>query len=89
MLGNGWELDDPLYGFDFLYQLYLKADVNYEGRVTVPVLWDKQTKTIVSNKSSEIIRMFDTAFNHLTGNVDDYYPKDLQQEIDTVNARVY
>lgn len=89
MLGNGWELDDPLYGFDFLYQLYLKADVNYEGRVTVPVLWDKQTKTIVSNESSEIIRMFDTAFNHLTGNVDDYYPKDLQQEIDTVNARVY
>ena len=89
MLGNGWELDDPLYGFDFLYQLYLKADVNYEGRVTVPVLWDKQTKTIVSNESSEIIRMFDTAFNHLTGNVDDYYPKDLKQEIDTVNARVY
>ena len=89
MLGNGWALDDPLYGFDFLYQLYLKADVNYEGRVTVPVLWDKQMKTIVSNESSEIIRMFDTAFNHLTGNVDDYYPKDLQQEIDTVNARVY
>ena len=89
MLGNGWALDDPLYGFDFLYQLYLKADVNYEGRVTVPVLWDKQTKTIVSNESSEIIRMFDTAFNHLTGNVDDYYPKDLKQEIDTVNARVY
>ena len=89
MLGNGWALDDTLYGFDFLYQLYLKADVNYEGRVTVPVLWDKQTKTIVSNESSEIIRMFDTAFNHLTGNVDDYYPKDLKQEIDTVNARVY
>ena len=89
MLGNGWALDDPLYGFDFLYQLYLKADVNYEGRVTVPVLWDKQMKTIVSNESSEIIRMFDTAFNHLTGNVDDYYPKDLKQEIDTVNARVY
>jgi putative glutathione S-transferase len=74
MLGNGWALDDPLYGFDFLYQLYLKADVNYEGRVTVPVLWDKQMKTIVSNESSEIIRMFDTAFNHSTGNVDDYYP---------------
>ena len=54
----------------------------------MPVLWDKQTKTIVSNESSEIIRMFDTAFNHLTGNVDDYYPKDLKQEIDTVNARV-
>lgn len=89
MLGNGWALDDPLYGFDFLYQLYLKADVNYEGRVTVPVLWDKQMKTIVSNESSEIIRMFDTAFNHSTGNVDDYYPKDLKQEIDTVNARVY
>jgi len=89
MLENGWELDDPLYGVDFLYQLYLKADPNYEGRVTVPVLWDKQTQTIVSNESSEIIRMFNTAFNHLTGNTRDYYPQDLQANINTVNERVY
>lgn len=89
MLENGWEMSDPLYDFDFAYQLYLKADVRYEGRVTVPVLWDKQTQTIVSNESSEIIRMFNTAFNHLTGNTADYYPQALHSAIDTVNDRVY
>lgn len=89
MLENGWEMNDPLYDLDFLYQLYLKADANYEGRVTVPVLWDKQTETIVSNESPEIIRMFNSAFNHLTGNSDDYYPQALQEKIDTVNDRIY
>jgi putative glutathione S-transferase len=89
MLENGWELNDPLYGFDYAYQLYLKADPSYEGRVTVPVLWDKQTQTIVSNESSEIIRMFNSAFNHLTGNHNDYYPEDLRNQIDSVNTRVY
>ncbi|GAC22169.1 glutathione S-transferase family protein [Paraglaciecola arctica] len=89
MLENGWELREPLYGFDYAYQLYLKADPNYEGRVTVPILWDKHTQTIVSNESSEIIRMFNTAFNHLTGNHSDYYPEDLRSQIDAVNKRVY
>lgn len=89
MLKNGWEMNDPLYGFDFLYQLYLKADTSYEGRVTVPVLWDKQTQTIVSNESSEIIRMFNTAFNGLTGNATDYYPAPLRQPINALNARIY
>ncbi len=89
MLENGWEMNDPLYDLDFLYQLYLKADADYEGRVTVPVLWDKQTQTIVSNESSEIIRMFNTAFNHLTGNTSDYYPEDLHQTINTLNDRIY
>lgn len=89
MLENGWEMTDPLYGFEFLYQLYLKADPSYEGRVTVPVLWDKQTHTIVSNESSEIIRMFNEAFNHLTGNKDDYYPKALHDQIDELNDRIY
>jgi putative glutathione S-transferase len=89
MLENGWELSDPLYGFDYAYQLYLKADRNYEGRVTVPILWDKQTQTIVSNESSEIIRMFNTAFNHLTGDLTDYYPENLRSKIDSVNTRVY
>ena len=89
MLENGWEMNDPLYDLDFLYQLYLKADANYEGRVTVHVLWDKQTETIVSNESSEIIRMFNSAFNHLTGNSDDYYPQALHEKIDTVNDRIY
>ncbi|MEH6584007.1 MAG: glutathione S-transferase family protein [Halioglobus sp.] len=89
MLENGWEMSDPLYGLDFLHQLYLKADARYEGRVTVPVLWDKQTETIVSNESSEIIRMFNSAFNHLTGNTDDYYPESLQEVIHTLNDRIY
>ena len=89
MLENGWEMNDPLYGFDFLYQLYLKADASYEGRVTVPVLWDKHTQTIVSNESSEIIRMFNTAFNALTGNTSDYYPEALQQTINALNDRIY
>lgn len=89
MLENGWELSDPLYDFDYAYQLYLKADPRYEGRVTVPILWDKRTQTIVSNESSEIIRMFNTAFNHLTGNHRDYYPQDLRSQIDSVNTRVY
>jgi putative glutathione S-transferase len=89
MLENGWELSDPLYGFDYAYQLYLKADPSYEGRVTVPILWDKQTQTIVSNESSEIICMFNSAFNHLTGNHSDYCPEDLRKQIDSVNTRVY
>ncbi len=89
MLENGWEMNDPLHGFNFLYQLYLKADASYEGRVTVPVLWDKHTQTIVSNESSEIIRMFNTAFNALTGNTSDYYPQALQQTINALNERIY
>lgn len=89
MLENGWEMTGDLYGLDYLYQLYLKADADYEGRVTVPVLWDKKTETIVSNESSEIIRMLNSAFNHLTKNDDDYYPEALQAEIDTINERVY
>jgi putative glutathione S-transferase len=89
MLENGWELSDPLYDFDYVYQLYLKANPSYEGRVTVPVLWDKQTQTIVSNESADIIRMFNTAFAHLTGNNTDYYPEHLRANIDTINSRVY
>ena len=89
MLDNGWEVNDPLYGVDYLYQLYLKANPNYEGRVTVPVLWDKHTETIVNNESSEIIRMLNSEFNHLTGNTDDYYPEALRPQIDTLNKRIY
>ncbi|MCZ6678063.1 MAG: glutathione S-transferase C-terminal domain-containing protein, partial [Candidatus Poribacteria bacterium] len=66
-----------------------KADPIYEGRVTVPVLWDKRTETIVSNESSEIIRMFNEAFNHLTGNDDDYYPESLRDQVDELNDRIY
>lgn len=89
MLENGWEMKDPLYGLDYLYQLYLKADPGYEGRVTVPVLWDKQTETIVSNESAEIIRMFNSAFDHLTGDCKDFYPEPLQETINKLNHRIY
>lgn len=80
---------DTLLGKDFLHQVYTAAKPDYTGRVTVPVLWDKKTNTIVSNESAEIIRMFNTAFNELTGNTDDYYPEALRETIDTINARVY
>jgi len=89
MLENGWEMSGSQNKLDFLYQLYLKADVSYEGRVTVPVLWDTKLKTIVSNESSEIIRMLNSAFNHLTDNLNDYYPESLQDDIDGLNDRVY
>jgi len=89
MLKNGWEVNDPLYGFDYTYQLYLKANDSYEGRVTVPILWDKQKQTIVSNESSDIIRMLNTGFNDLTGNHNDFYPSPLRAAIDEVNERIY
>ena len=94
MLEKGWDfaagpLADPLYDHDFLYQLYLRANPNYSGRVTVPVLWDKQQQTIVSNESADIIRMFNSAFNELTGNTLDFYPSELRDEIDAINAMVY
>lgn len=80
---------DAVYGSDFLYQIYLKASPAHTGRVTVPVLWDKQRQTIVSNESAEIIRMFNSAFDAVTGNDDDYYPEALRPEIDAINKRVY
>lgn len=91
MRSHGWEFDEPepLYGFSFMHQLYTKAKPDYTGRVTVPVLWDKQTETIVSNESSDIIRMLNTAFDDLTGNQDDFYPLALRGDIDEWNALIY
>ncbi|WP_434710789.1 glutathione S-transferase family protein [Rhizobium sp. YTUHZ045] len=96
MLENGWEFKvgdgatgDHLFGVGTLWQIYVKADPHYSGRVTVPVLWDKQTGTIVSNESAEIIRMFNSAFDGLTGSKADFYPEDLRAEIDALNATVY
>ncbi|MDQ6962167.1 MAG: glutathione S-transferase family protein [Mariprofundaceae bacterium] len=92
MLDKGWAFapkPEPLHGFDHMHQVYTHAKADYTGRVVVPVLWDKKTQTIVSNESSEIIRMFNDAFNHLTGNELDFYPEALRAEIDAVNADVY
>ncbi len=96
MLEKGWEFKgehggtiDHLFGSDTLWQVYVKADPTYSGRVTVPVLWDKQTNSMVSNESAEIIRMFNSAFDGLTGSTDDFYPQSLRGEIDALNARIY
>ncbi|KAL6302668.1 glutathione S-transferase [Sparassis latifolia] len=84
--------DDPLYASDHVKDLYLRVQPNYEGRFTVPVLWDKKTETIVNNESSEIIRMFNSAFNELLPKnkaAIDIYPEPLRKEIDSVNEWVY
>lgn len=97
MLENGWTFGtdfadatgDTLFGLEYLYQLYLKADASYTGRVTVPVLWDKQTNTIVNNESSEIIRMFNDAFDGVGAREGHYYPAELREQIDELNAWIY
>ena len=80
---------DSLFGFEFLREIYLKADPAITTRVTVPVLWDKEREMIVSNESAEIIRMFNSAFDGVTGDSRDFYPEALRGEIDAVNARTY
>lgn len=96
MAENGWTFDvgdgvvpDTVNGAQFLHQVYTKAKPDYSGRVTVPVLWDKQTKTIVSNESPEIIRMFNAAFDEVGAVQGDYYPEHLRSEIDALNDRIY
>jgi len=96
MLENGWEFKnrdggtvDHLFGAKAMWEIYTKADPHYSGRVTVPVLWDTKTGTIVNNESSEIIRMFNSAFDGLTASTADYYPEALRGEIDRINELVY
>lgn len=97
MLDQGWTFEkddqgatgDGLFGFGHLHQVYTAAVPDFTGRVTVPVLWDKERGTIVSNESSEIIRMFNSAFDGLTGNTDDYWPAPMRDAIEEVNARIY
>jgi glutathionyl-hydroquinone reductase len=96
MLENGWTfadgpgvVPDPINGAQFLHQVYTAADPDYTGRVTVPILWDKQQATIVNNESSEIIRMLNSAFDGLGARPGDFYPPALRAEIDEINARVY
>jgi putative glutathione S-transferase len=80
---------DTVNGAAFLHEVYTAADRDYSGRVTVPALWDRQTGTIVSNESSEIIRMFNSAFDEVGARPGDYYPETLRSEIDEINDRIY
>lgn len=93
---EGWTFTDPvggfpdhLYGLRYLYEIYLKADPTFTGRVTVPVLWDKERQVIVNNESAEIIRMLNSAFNAFTSHKGDFYPAGLRSKIDAINDRVY
>ncbi|MBO6730915.1 MAG: glutathione S-transferase family protein [Rhizobiaceae bacterium] len=93
---DGWTFErgdgatgDPLYGSEFLHQIYTRADPAYSGRVTVPVLWDRKEETIVSNESSEIIRMLNSAFDEWGDGSIDFYPVPLRADIDAVNDLIY
>ena len=97
MLEDGWKFDpsfpgatkDSIYNYEFLRQIYQKADPKITTSVTVPILWDKHTETIVNNESSQIIRIMNSAFNSLTNNHDDYYPQTLSKKIDDLNETIY
>ncbi|WP_028109184.1 glutathione S-transferase family protein [Ferrimonas futtsuensis] len=96
MLEQGWTFDtntgssgDHLFGFDHMHQVYTRHNPSYSGRVTVPVLWDKQQNRIVSNESSEIIRMLNSEFDAISGNTLDLYPQALRPVIDELNDFIY
>lgn len=97
MMNEGWHFGqdsdgatgDTLYGLTHAHQLYSKAQSGVTTRVTVPILWDKKRETIVSNESSEIIRMFNSAFDGVAGDTQDFWPEDLREPIEAVNARIY
>ncbi|HCR96608.1 MULTISPECIES: glutathione S-transferase family protein [Halomonas] len=96
MLNKGWTYEqnegssgDAVNGVDYHYQLYTMTNPTYTGRVTVPVLWDKKRSAIVNNESADLLRILNVAFDDLTGNHLDFYPEDLREQIDQVNADVY
>ena len=96
MAEQGWTFEagegvipDPLYGSHFVHEIYARADTTYNGRVTVPILWDNHTQTIVNNESADIIRMLGSAFDAAGAKPGDYYPQALRPDIDAVNQRVY
>ena len=96
MAEQGWTfaqgegvVPDPLFNSRYMHELYTRADPNYTGRASVPVLWDKHTQTIVNNESSEIIRMFTAAFDAVGAKPGDFYPRDKRADIDAINTRVY
>ena len=96
MRDHGWTfikdegvVADPIFNADYMHQVYTAADPKYSGRVTIPVLWDKKQNKFVSNESSEIIRMFNSAFDGVGAKAGDYYPEALRAEIDHINDKVY
>jgi len=95
MLDKGWSFSkqgdyvDHLHSYKYMHQIYTRADKEFTGQITVPVLWDKKLNTIVNNESSEIIRMLNSAFNQFTEVKTDYYPQSLRQKIDAVNKPIY
>lgn len=96
LTGQGWRFGgypgsqaDPVHGATYLHELYSRADSNYTGRATVPVLWDERTGTVVSNESADIVRMFNAAFAGLVPETVDLYPAPLQARIDALNAKIY
>lgn len=96
LLDEGWHFGeypgsnlDELNGAEWVHQLYTKADATFTGRATVPVLWDKKTRTIVNNESADIVRMFNTGFGELASSEFDFYPELLRQEIDALNGEIY
>ncbi|EKO3451222.1 glutathione S-transferase family protein [Vibrio fluvialis] len=96
LLDEGWHFGDfpgadrdELNGFEWMHQLYTHADPHFTGRATVPVLWDKKTRTIVNNESADIVRMFNSGFGELANQDFDLYPSALREEIDALNAAIY
>lgn len=96
MLSKGWSFDrdsgsdgDAVYGSSYLSEIYVRQDPVYTGRVTVPVLWDKQMHQLVNNESADILRILNSDFTGTAGNDLDFYPEALRSEIDAVNQRVY
>ncbi|WP_319782888.1 glutathione S-transferase family protein [Oceanisphaera sp. IT1-181] len=96
MVEHGWTFEegegviaDPLFQAQYMHQIYTAADPEYTGRVTIPVLWDKQQNRFVSNESSEIIRMLNSAFDGIGAKAGDYYPEALRTQIDSINEQIY
>jgi len=96
MRSKGWTFDngygvipDNINHSKYLYEVYLKEDNSYSGRVTVPLLWDKKTSRIVNNESADIIRMFNSAFDNIGAKEGDYYPDNLTDKIDNMNDFIY
>ncbi|GKY88098.1 glutathione S-transferase family protein [Sinisalibacter aestuarii] len=89
---QGWRFGedaDPINGASYLHEVYTRADPDISGRATVPVLWDKKRGTIVNNESADILRMLNSGFGDLANDSFDFYPADLREEIDALNARIY